>query len=426
MNYQNHFFENKNIGVGSIVSGYDKRKAELEKAEEARKIAQAKQLEIKNAMIAKREEAKRLERLPFELEQQRIEEERKKEELIEAQKTIELELAQEKEKLAKLEEQKENAKRNIEIHEEELELQRLFQGENSLEQLYNTAQKMIGNTKFSPQDFSKFYSQEEIDRDVLKLTKKIEESIAENSNSREKSKKIATILEYIIAVCINHSKWLGENVSIFSTSMFDDWIRGIDGILEMTNPHDKNESSKHLAFGIDITFSSIMDKEFEDKIQSILYGINEGKLVEAKYFQKPTGEILPKLKMPKIIISVKFSEVRTLVFDFKNLDKEEYKQRLENHPMKYHMIEQILGQCNLFANYARSINEDYVARAYENVIDFFDEIAQDDDELKEMIEKYYESNQQEDAVYKKINQIASYYDFKAHKESMKKPIASLV
>lgn len=425
MNYQNHFFENKNIGVGSLPSGYDKRKAELEKADKEREDAKAKQDAIRKAMIEKREAAKIQEMLTFKLEQERIEQERKMEELIEAEKTLELELAREKEKLAKLEEQKENAKRNLEIQELKMALHRLFEGEDSLDQLYNTAQKMIGNTKFNPQDFRKFYSKEQIERDVLKLSDKIKERTAENSDLEDKSKKIATIFEYVIAVCINHAKWLGENVSIFSPSLFDDWVQGIDGILEITNPHDKNEGSRHLALGIDITFGLIKNKEFEDKIKSILFGIHEGKLAEARYFKKPDGEILPNLKMPKIIISAKFGEVRTLVFDFKNLDKEEYKQRLENHPMKYHMIEQILGQCNLFANYARSINEDYVARAYENVIDFFDEIAQDDEELKEMIEKYYESNQQDDAVYKKINQIASYYDFESHKESMKKPIASL-
>jgi hypothetical protein len=226
-----------------------------------------------------------------------------------------------------------------------------------------------------------------------KTVVQMEEKFAEQNSEKEKeNKELATILEAILYEEIYLNCYLGENTKTYSTSKFDDYVNGIDIIIEVSE--ESSERVDHLAIAVDATFS----QDVLGKINKIKAKIKNGQLAVIKYFKSEAlnfrGE---KSGIPEFIIGI----------DKKSLEEitsfwlQSRHQKLNCHYLHLMVIDEILSQAKYYQNYAQEQGQEKIARQYQHLFDLFQEIK---NEKKEIIEKALENPQNkermdEDLVY---------------------------
>lgn len=262
------------------------------------------------------------------------------------------------------------------------EIKAVFDDPRDLDKLCVKAERMIGSTE-SDIDYEEFvkagiYPLDKVLEDTQALRIKEKSFLLDMTPEREKAKKIATILEAILAVGITHSGWYGDKVRIYPPSKYDDYVNGIDGILEF-GLDDKE--SDYLALGIDVTFRNLKEELFKKKVGRLLRKIREGEPAKVKYFQSYSGELMPEFAVPNIVLSFDLSTAQDLAYNFKNLSNSVNKEKLKNHKVRYEIIAQIIGECNLLAEYARKHNQPEIAEAYEAIPKTLEKIAEENPNL---------------------------------------------
>ena len=248
--------------------------------------------------------------------------------------------------------------------------EKIFNIEN-LDELYKQAVTMLGDNEVHEHEllekFTKIHGIEKIKQDIYDIAI-IEKKIEIHSTPETiKTKKVATILEAIMATGIVHKKfeWLGEGVKIQVPPRIDEVKKGVDAILEFIRTDAEND---FLALGIDITFSNIHSDGFHKKINNILNGIDRNKVTELEYFQDENDEPVVGLKMPKVIFSIRADQIEDLVNIWGNRKLETYKKRFKDHHIKFYLVEQIISQCEIFATYATKKGFLHIANLYRDVI----------------------------------------------------------
>lgn len=223
---------------------------------------------------------------------------------------------------------------------------------------YERAQKILNVDAIDPKKFIDLYGEINVERDLQTVAQ------IEAGFENDETKQIAEILEVIIYEHAELSNWLGQNTETIRPSRYDDLVNGVDLIAQF---NDEN-STKHLALGIDITFGS---QSMRKKFNRIRNEIHDDKLAEVKYFESHGFKGSLK-QLPRVVIGVEFNTVKALAGLWmarqdKTLGSESKKEiatRLDTHFVRDIIIAEIEKQIRSFLLYAQSIGSFNAVKSY--------------------------------------------------------------
>ncbi|MCF7816000.1 MAG: hypothetical protein K9M10_03880 [Candidatus Pacebacteria bacterium] len=212
---------------------------------------------------------------------------------------------------------------------------------------YIKAREMIKDDAIDPRNFTNLYGSENVERDLAEV-----ESLKKRFKYDE-TQKASDVFEALVYEQIELSDWLGPNVETVRTSEFDDIVNGIDLIAEFNS---EDNTSSHLALGVDITFGSGC---IEKKFNRIKKEIENDNLATAKYFESHNFKGSLK-QLPRVVIGVEKDTVIALA----GLWSRQEKQKLATHFVKDVIVQEIEKQLRVFLIYAKSIGSTSAIKSY--------------------------------------------------------------
>ena len=223
----------------------------------------------------------------------------------------------------------------------------------SVEQMAKKAKASLKREEICLDDFEGIYTKEKIEADKKYVEEKEKVFDRDDTENEKEMKKLATIFEVVVYKHGELSEWFGHGALTIKTSEYDDIKNGVDLMVEF-------EEKGHLALAIDVTFSNDTEKKFE-RIQK---EIEKGKLTEVEYFKSESEEYPHSLqKVPRVVIG---AEKKT-VMELGELWVENEKEKLGKHSIQFQMLDQIIEQAEVFAEYARKCKKEDVVGQYENI-----------------------------------------------------------
>lgn len=242
---------------------------------------------------------------------------------------------------------------------EEKQSYSIVNDEEQVEALLKRANLRVFSVIPDPKEFSDFHSEEVIERD-LAYVKEYETYFSEKGTKTEKhTKKLATILEAILADGLSRYEWIGKTIRLYPASKYDEIHHGVDGILEI----DEGYEDKFLALGIDVTFGT-SKTALKRKFSKLTESIRNGYLTKVKYFLDEKEEPMDSFYAPKIILAVPIQELEELMSLWATNNHEE----LKKHRIRSELFVEAFLQCKLLAEYAEKHNQEEVQEAYETVL----------------------------------------------------------
>lgn len=219
--------------------------------------------------------------------------------------------------------------------------------------MHGEAHRILKEDAVDPLRFVNLYGKENVTRDLRKV-----EEIKTHFETDE-SKRAAEIFEAIMHQHVELSNWLGPHAETIRASEFDDIINGIDLIVEF----NENDSTRHLALGIDVTFGSYsMQKKF-DRIKS---EIHADKLATVKYFEAH-GFQGSLIQTPRVVIGVDIAKVIALA----GLWERKENKALSTHIAKDIIADEIERQLRTFLLYAQNVNAENAVKSYTRAYNTF-------------------------------------------------------
>ena len=195
--------------------------------------------------------------------------------------------------------------------------------------------------KPDPKDFGDIYGRADIQEDQATVAD-IKGRFQDTEFEKEQ-KKWASLFETIICDQIELGNWLGSEVMTLFTSEYDDLTHGVDGVIEIGVSEIE---FSHIGF--DCTFSL---SALETKLSKIKRTIDQGMLKHVKYFSSPhTGEKKKLRNIPLVVLATDKQMIKELA----DLTVERKHRELNQHEVKYIVLEQILFQLYAFRAYAAS------------------------------------------------------------------------
>lgn len=254
------------------------------------------------------------------------------------------------------------------------------------------------NKRIDPTDFinattldDQYISEKIIREDLHKVEikkNKIEEQGDSLDPNQNRANLIANFVEIAIPESIKNLGWLGKNVKVIKPSLYDDYERGVDSILQMY-PDEIIKSRKDLrtlGFSIDFTIS---DAQSEKKFFENGLAIARGNVSEVKYFSADvmteTGSRNVKiidLPIPKIIIACPqnemLAEAQKHLFEYIRSPKDENKKNeAKETTLKYYLIRETLNQLRCFKDLSIKFGNRQAEELYGGALDSFLSILKD-------------------------------------------------
>lgn len=144
--------------------------------------------------------------------------------------------------------------------------------------------------------FNDRHSQTEIQADLARVRE------IQNSSEYTRERGVASVMaEYALIAGLPQREWLGEDVTAWQTSEFDDVCRGVDVVVTITDPNDPEHD---IVFGIDITTAD-QDLVLKRKIMTEAQRLVRGQRTALKYFNGAE-------KMNRYIIGLSTDQARTI------------------------------------------------------------------------------------------------------------------
>jgi hypothetical protein len=201
---------------------------------------------------------------------------------------------------------------------------------------------------------------------------------AHNTETQIELKKLSELFEVMFSQLVELEDWFGDDVFIAETSKFDDYVNGIDAIVEFL----REGSFSHLGLAIDVTFT----KDTGNKIKKIVREIQGNRLPKVKYFVSEGGDFRGELSnIPHIVLGTDrktLDQLAELILDLNYLKKrketqaspqltqqiKEVRAKLQNHPLQIELLAQIELQLERFGEYAARIGKMDIAVKYQSVL----------------------------------------------------------
>lgn len=258
---------------------------------------------------------------------------------------------------------------------------------------FKKAEKHLERNRIDTKNFKSSYSDEEITGDeelVRRLAKKFHASW--NIESR-----LGVVFEAILSEHIELSDWLGQDTITKKTSLFDDFVNGVDEIIE----YPQDLQTDHLPLAIDITYGG--EQVLKEKLLKIQKDIQDGKFSEIKYFEDYNGNHANEpVKMPKALLAID----REMVIELALMWVEGNKKRLAEHPVQIQILDELLIQLEMWREYALQCKKTKIAGQYEKQISTLRKIIHSDAK-QALIKKYGFPHRRESRAYNVIKEFLS-------------------
>ena len=161
------------------------------------------------------------------------------------------------------------------------------------------------------------------------------------------------------------SQWFSEHGFTIGASEYDDWVNGIDLLVEFRKPN--SPEAPLLALGIDVTFSI----DVTDKFDRLRKQMEDGSLAKMKYFASEHSEEKgPRDNLPEVIVGISAKTVSELQELW--LDRDQ--MALEQHRVQIMILMEIKEQLLTFIEYSRSLNDERLAGIFENRLAIIEQI----------------------------------------------------
>lgn len=261
-------------------------------------------------------------------------------------------------------------------------------------------ERMRKNITPKEEDFIGFYPEAEVLRDIKYVEKREATFIEINNekgdliNSIERNKRISDIYEGVIVEQAEQNNWFGKNVNFYPASKYDDYANGVDGVAEFFDT--KTEDREYVAMSFDVIFSNHAE-HVVDKLKITKKMIDEGHLSEVKYFEDADGN-KKRLSAPRIILGSRLISAEKLI-DLWGSKKTDRNKQLAEHPIQIKLLLETYLQAHHFCNYAVSIDNIHIARAYAIIANKISDIL--NNEKSDFLQKYY-NDLSEDIVFEAI------------------------
>ena len=216
---------------------------------------------------------------------------------------------------------------------------------------------MLANGEYAIQapDFFDLYGKENVMIDMLRVKQKQMSFEKQQTPESNETKRASEVFEAIVLEQAELSNWLGDNVSVLKTSIYDDYFNGTDMVAEWSDPE---RESNVLALAVDVTFGA---GSVERKLQHVRRDVDSGKLGKIKYFKSADGSFRGERNgVPHVVIGVSRHAVEHLADLWLKKDK----RALGTHPIQRAMIEEVYQQLQMIQGHALSRGQTKVAEAY--------------------------------------------------------------
>lgn len=205
-------------------------------------------------------------------------------------------------------------------------------------------------------DFIELYGDEEVHRNLEAVIGLKKEFDSISTSEDIEAKKLADVLEFIMNKQIELSDWLGEGVCTYKTAYYDDWVNGVDTLLEFNREDDM---SAYMGIAFDITYSEHLHK----KLNRIKEEIKNGRMATVKYFKSESGDFMGRLSnIPRLVIGVD----RKTIDELMDLEMEKQNKKLSEYFLQYQIIDEMIIQLDIFKEYATKIKKFEIAEKYES------------------------------------------------------------
>lgn len=244
-----------------------------------------------------------------------------------------------------------------------------FERQEIEEKSYVRAQKIFEEfPPINPREFTD-YDQRLIEKDeatVTALEKQFAEE-AEKNPEQARNRKLAGVMEALIFTESELSDWLGEDAITIRPSKYDDYVNGVDIIVEF-----RKESAPYLALAVDVTTSAQLERKF-DRIRR---EIDSDSPPRVKYFHSEFSGVRGSINnVPRVVIGASRATLTQVGELWLGKNKEE-KRALARHPLQIQILTEMKKQLATFTDYARKGGHKKTADTYERALASVSEIME--------------------------------------------------
>jgi|GEM_PF-1926076 len=250
---------------------------------------------------------------------------------------------------------------------------------------------VVASIRFDKQDYSAFEGKyndiKQDERDVENLKENFQKKLRVFNVHRryafELQKQKADLFEAFILDQAGKAGWFGSS-SLFPTKENDDFLRGVDVVMEYEEAREK----KHMGLALDVTFDST-SRLITEKFDSLVDEVERGTLSSVKYFETEKGVGLESI--PRLVIGVNEKRV-TGILDLwyaqgtKDSDVKELNENLlKRHYVQVILLLQMKHQLAAFKELARAYFHNHLVNKFAEALDFVDGLL---DQKKDIHDTY--------------------------------------
>lgn len=253
-------------------------------------------------------------------------------------------------------------------------------------------------------DFSALYAPEQIARDREYVAKRerdfsqhsIEHGVAGSRALQEGRRKAAQLGEGIVALCVGHNNWLGDDANAVLASRYDDVAAGTDVIAYVGGKLDSLLAIDVAVGGGGENAAAKIVKNKED--------IVKGKLTSLRYVAYDTPDGMGIRGAVRNAVRVVVAYDRQTLAELAGLLNKRQHRMLAEHPAAYLVREEIIEQLKTMSAFARANKQEGIAHAYEHFLGDIERIH------AAAVERYTASGKNYDAMMNKAKEDVGYQD----------------
>jgi len=250
-----------------------------------------------------------------------------------------------------------------------------------VDRMHLRAGKILDQDRVDENDFIEPYGQATIDADLAEVERLESLFNARDTRESKEQKKVADIFEAIVLWNGEQSNWLGENAVTVKTSRYDDYVNGVDAVIEFQGNEPRMAS--YLGIAADVTFSTDTTKKF-DRLKN---QIDKGELAKVKYFHSEHMNIHGQLsKLPAVILGMD----KSTVLELAELQAEKKFKELGSHRAQIMMLEQMRAQFTTYSKYADRIGKQDLGDIYRDRLKIVEGLLEEKSDLANKVK--YEIN----------------------------------
>lgn len=210
----------------------------------------------------------------------------------------------------------------------------------------------IESSRIDPNDFrnNSYFDAGDIDADLSHcntLHGKFEDQKKNYSREQQAQYERGLAAEYALRHAIEEHGWISENIHVIVTSEYDDYVRGIDSVLQIVLGESRYE---HLGFAIDFASGT---EDVGNKIRRTFDMLDQGYAPSVKYFDSPKTGQLKNFKVPRIIVGGGPENLQRLAaYSAEILNdsgvSESIKETIKNDPFRAILFGEIEAQLSVF------------------------------------------------------------------------------